>query len=121
MVADRFAADFRPAFDRPATRTRHAQAGLRPDRRPGLRLDSVMDLAFIKMFSQAWCCTRLNEQQRELISFRSTESFLSISRDAFVYDLTTPNSISTEFFTRSRKLLETFHKFFSSTAENDRK
>jgi len=30
LVADMFAAGFRPAFDRPATRTRHAHAGLRP-------------------------------------------------------------------------------------------
>jgi len=43
LVADRFAAGFRPAFDRPATRTWHAHAGLRPGRRPGLRLDSVME------------------------------------------------------------------------------
>ena len=43
LVADPFAAGFRPAFDRPATRTRHAHTGLRPGRRPGLRLDSVME------------------------------------------------------------------------------
>ena len=44
LVADRIVAGFRPAFDRPATRTRHAHAGLRPGRRPGyLRLDSVIE------------------------------------------------------------------------------
>ena len=32
-----------PAFDRPATRTRHAHAGLRLGQRPGLRLDSVIE------------------------------------------------------------------------------
>jgi len=37
LVADRLAAGFRPAFDRPATRTRHAHAGLCPGLRPGLR------------------------------------------------------------------------------------
>jgi len=48
---NRFATGLRPAFDRPATRTRHAHAGLRPGRRPGLRLDSVTEFGPIQI---AW-------------------------------------------------------------------
>ena len=35
------------AFDRPAIRTLHAHAGLDPGRRPGLRLDNVMEFGLM--------------------------------------------------------------------------
>jgi len=56
LVAVRFAVGFRPAFDRPATHTRHAHAGLRPGLRPGLRLDGVMefDLNALKSTDLPW-------------------------------------------------------------------
>ena len=43
LVADRFAACFRPAFDRPATRTRHACTRRSASRSATMRLDSVME------------------------------------------------------------------------------
>jgi len=59
LVANRFAAGFRPAFDQPATRTRHAHAGLRPGRRPGLRLDNAMEFGLKQQ-------SRLNSSARNL-------------------------------------------------------